>query len=416
MSDSSEQDRRAEQAFREAFTRAAATVPPAPLQVRRAPRRRWVPAMIAAAAVLLIASTAVVALRGGPGDVGPATVRPGQSNAEDPAREGPATVGTDPAVVPSPGPVPDGWRSVTFRDVSVAVPGEWGDGVAPDESWCAESGGPTGNGAYVAVDSTLLASALILCGSSAPPAPEGFGPDPEAGWRPHLRFADLARTGTEALQDGVTTYEGWTLRVRTLGTVQVALLTDAATEPVAEQVMASLTRTERSAEGCDTRSPVQASGQVSPESDGIADLRPEQVDRVALCQYLRGADGPGLMGAQVVSGEEAAGLVRAIQDSPTGVGPDSPGTCAWGVEDGGDTAVVLRPFGSAEDAGLDTGLGDIHFYFDGCAGNGFDDGSVRRQLTQDTCARIFGDPGTTDRVFWTSLSAKTARLCVPPSR
>ncbi|WP_166140000.1 hypothetical protein [Nocardioides ochotonae] len=425
MSDAADQDRRAAQAFRDAFAREAETVHPAPLQVRRASRRRWVPPVVAAAAVLLIASTVVVTLRGGPGDVGSATVQPGATGSADPSPEGVSSAGTDPGLAPAPGPPPEGWRSVTFRDVAVAVPGEWSDGAAPDQAWCVDSSVPAGTGGYVAVDSTLLGSAAIACGSTGAPVPEGFGPDPVAGWRPHLRFADLALAGTEALQDGVTTYQGWTLRVRTLGTVQVALVTDEATEAVASSVMASLTRTERSAEGCDTRSPVQAREQVSPESDGIADLRPEQVERVALCQYLRGStEGPGLMGAQVVSGEEAAGLVRAIQDSPTGVGPE---TCADGAE-AGDSAVVLRPFGSGEDAGPDagldtgldtglgTGLGDVHFYFASCAGNGFDDGSVRRQLTRDTCARIFGDPGTADRVFWTTLAARTARVCVPPNR
>ena len=38
MSDTADQDRRAEQAFRDAFAREAETLHPAPLQVRRAPQ------------------------------------------------------------------------------------------------------------------------------------------------------------------------------------------------------------------------------------------------------------------------------------------------------------------------------------------------------------------------------------------
>ena len=168
--------------------------------------------MVAAAAVLLIASTAVVALRGGPGDVGPATVQPGATGAADPSLEGVTSAGTDPGLAPAPGPPPEGWRTVTFRDVAVAVPGDWSDGAAPDHALVRrQRAHPPGTGGYVAVDSTLLGQPAIDCGSGGPSVPEGFGPDPVAGWRPHLRFADLALPGSEALQDGVTTYQGWTL-------------------------------------------------------------------------------------------------------------------------------------------------------------------------------------------------------------
>jgi hypothetical protein len=221
-------------------------------------------------------------------------------------------------------------------------------------------------------------------------------------WAPHLSLLPVDEpTGPNAStpSDDVVTFEGWTLSTRTIGSVDVELLTDAATTPLVAAILDSARVREIDDNGCDTSSPVQAKEPVRPPAFDVSSVG--RISEVAVCQYLRsGDDSSGLLASRVIAGDAATDLLAAVVTAPAGGGPDRPEQCA--TDYFGDQAIVLR----LRDG--DTTKGDLYVYYDWCFRNGIDDGTTRRAITTANCAPLWGDP-----VVQYSGNGTTFRLCHP---
>lgn len=370
-------DTRAEQAFRDAFAREADHLD-GPEHVVRRPRR-W-PVLAAAAAVIAVVGAGLVLT---PDDPPPASDAPSATPTPDAPDATESPVAAD---APLPDPEP-GWRWVSWRGVAVQAPVAWGYDLTPLEAWCTLDRENTPREPYVAQDPNGVGIGGVGCVDGGPAAPAGFGPGPERLWVPHLSFVDRGAPdlGEGPVPDGVSSYDGWTLTTRTVGDVQVQVLSDAATEDVAAPALASLREVEVDQDGCATRSEITAEQFVRPpipvDLSTIDDVR-----SVAVCKYARdtGWLRPGLIGSRTIHGDAAADLVAAITSSPVGGGPDRPQNCVDDMY--GDTAIVLR---------VTDGAGEVHdafVYYDWCFGNGIDDGTRRYALTAASCRPLFAEP------------------------
>ncbi|MCW2792187.1 MAG: hypothetical protein JWO76_1285 [Nocardioides sp.] len=373
-----EHDAREERAFRTAFVRRADELEPVELGAVTTGRRRrpWLVAAVAAAVLVVVGGTGVVAIMTGDDGSG----RP-------PASGGRTDAATPPSV--SPGtqtggrlPAPDaGWRWTSWRDVAVQVPASWSYGLEPPLPWCMYSSTVDVERApYVAQDSTGMVIPSVGCAGESPDHhPEAFGPAPVRFWAPHVSFAD-STGGTS--EDAVARFEDWTLTSRTVDGVTVSLLVDSSTADLGDRILGSARTFETDQSGCDASSPVQAERFVRPEPFDLA--RVDAVDSISVCQYSRAVPPgrPALMGSRLLTGPRAASVLDAIRSAPVGGGPDTPRTCLH--DQYGDTAIALR---------LHTGdsTREVYVYYDTCFGNGFDDGTTRRELTVESCLPLFGD-------------------------
>jgi hypothetical protein len=371
-------DERAENAFRDALRRHADDLDPAPL-VAPARRRRWLPAIAAAAAVAVVAASAFVATRGD----GP----PAASGEHRPASNATATTGPSHEV-----------RQVSWRGVEVDVPASWGDAVAPGSDWCAFTQGPGKppfpRAAYVARDTTLMGVQSIGCSADSG-APAAFPTAPPRYWAPHVSFG-IAEAGST---DGTQSFRGWTLDSRTVGGVRVSVLTDASTAGDAGPILDSAHAVETDANGCDSTSPVQAKHFVRPApAFDVQTIR--SVESVSICLYARSGDttSPGLLGSRQITDVEAMDLLLGVEAEPAGGGPDAPEHCL--PDSYGDSGLVLRLH-----SGADTY--DLFVYYDSCFGNGIDDGTTRRALSQVSCLPLWGG-----RVQLASASRESYERCV----
>jgi hypothetical protein len=373
---------RAADAFRSALSRHADEVTADVALPSRPARRpgRWV----AAGAALAVAASAVVGFalvdrdRGSDGGL-------------DPAGEPPA--------------IAEGWRGVTFRDVTVQVPEEWGDAAAPQSDWCV--GSPSNPLGAPYVDTRLGFGGVLDIGCEEQRGlPAGFGPDPVEQWVPHLKMYDTA-TLVDPVPDGSTTYEGWTMRVRTLGDVQVRLLTDASTEDVADEVLASAEQTEVGALGCETTSPAQEpvlpDDPASPPAGDLASLDRDEVRGLLVCQYDRlGTDRPGLRAERTLGTSLAQAWLAGVQQAPRSGGPDAPQNCLdpWESQE----VLVVHPLGRDGER-----LATAYLTYDACAGNGLRDAETTYELTGDDCTPLFGD-----RITFGSGQSVVYGMCTTP--
>lgn len=317
--------------------------------------RRWAP-LAAVAAVLAVAGLGY----------GLSVLLPGERAVEDPAV---VTLG-EPAA---------GRQWVTWRNVAVQVPDSWASfGWEPGEDWCADFGGdgPFEPGPYVSYRSGLEMTLAIGCPPRDADVPEAFGPAPEHLWRTHLGFGlDTGKPDTTA------TYDGWTITRRTVGDVELRLLTDDV--EATDDVLGSAQTFTRDHHGCDITSPVDDEQFVRPDAFDLSEV--DAVDSISVCQYDRAQELPGatLMGSHRITGQAASDLLAALKVAPEGGGPDRPETCTHDAF--GDTALAIRLNGP-------DGVHDLHAYYDHCFGNGIDDGTTRRELTRDSCAPLFVEP------------------------
>jgi hypothetical protein len=150
---------------------------------------------------------------------------------------------------------------------------------------------------------------------------------------------------------------------------------------LADRILDSARAFETDQNGCDASSPVQAAKFVRPESFDLASV--DDVESISVCQYTR-SDPPGqpaLMGSRLLARQPASALLDAIRSAPEGGGPDSPQSCLHDMY--GDTAITLRLH-------ADDFTPEVYVYYDWCFGNGFDDGTTRRELTLQSCLPLFG--------------------------
>jgi hypothetical protein len=266
---------------------------------------------------------------------------------------------------------PAGWRQVSYRDVVVAVPPEWGYDYAPGSDWCADGGGDrVPEGPYVDVSGSYDAVLAIGCTAPRPPSYDVT----------HLEFAD-------ASADDVPTSEerpGWSSVSRHVGAVVVTVWFDPAHEDVARQVVDSARLADVDPNGCAVTSPIQAGHFARP----VVPFRVEDVtsvDAISVCQYdIRSGTGvPGLLASRRISGAAADAVLTAVQRAPIGGGPDQPQQCS--DDQFGDTALVLRLVSGDE-------LRDLYVYMESCRGNGFDDGTTLRELTPAACRPLWELP------------------------
>jgi hypothetical protein len=360
-------DDRAARAFRDALGSRAETFEPAVLDTpKRRSRRRWMPAAVAAAVLVLVGGTALAAgvLGGDQPTKGDTTVTDGLAPGALPAADA-------------------GWRWVSWRDVAVQVPESWGYGVEPYEAWCVYNGNGLGTPTepYVALDSTGMMSGLVGCTGEAPDRhPAVFGSAEAKHWAPHVAFGAIEGVSS----DGTTTFEDWTLTAKTVGDVQVRLLTDPDTAPLTEQILDSATQFDLDQNGCDATSPVQAKRFVRPALPfDVSTVK--DVDSISVCLYPRsGTSQPGLSASRLITRSDADALLAAIKDAPIGGGPDAPQTCLHDMY--GDTGLAVRLHTGGETR-------DLYVYTDWCFGNGFDDGTKHRELTIENCLPLFSaDP------------------------
>lgn len=373
---------RAETAFRAAFGRAAAEFEPGePSRTVRRRRRTW-PA-VAAAAALVAGTVGGVALLH-----------------RDDVRSGAHGPYADPEPTQTLAPPVQEWRYESYRDVVVQVPDSWGYAAAPGPDWCAFAQGndrhrfPTTP--YVSTTNSSSGVLAIGCSLGGDPPPLGL-PAPEQYWATHLSFEDPATSGAS---DGTREYDGWTLITRTVGHAQLSVLADREHLDQARRIADSARRVDQDHNGCAATSPIQRGHFPSPphafDVAGLAD-----VDSVAVCEYdLQSPDDqPGLMASRLLTGAAARDEVEALQTAPTGGGPNDASTCLTDMT--GDTAVVLRISAAG-------GLHDVYGYMDWCVGNGFDDGTHVRALTAGDCQSLWGD-----RVWLWSGSSEPFRICRP---
>lgn len=379
------EDGRAADAFRAALCRRADEVAPDVALPTRPARRsgRWV----AAGAALSVAASAVV---------GFALVNRDRAadGALDPAGDPPA--------------IAEGWRGVSFRDVVVQVPEEWGDASAPGPDWCADVPRDRIDGPYVDLRGSGGFFLTVGCAQQSP-VPAGFGPDPQEQWVPHLRLVDLTSADAKDLPDGTTTFGVWTLHARTIGEVQVRLLSNASTEDVADEIVASAQTSDTGALGCDTTSPAQEQPRedrpVVPVAGDLAAVDPADVHGLLVCQYDRvGADGAGLRAERLGNAAVARAWLGAVLDAPRTGGPDQPQNC---MEPWDSTmTLAVHPLG-ADGSRVAT----AYVAYDACAGNGVRDATTTWQLTRETCAVLFDE-----RVRFVSGNGEAGARCAPSYR
>ena len=354
-------DERAEQAFRTALARRAETVTPLTLEVP-APRRprRW-PVLVAAAAAAILVVGLVAMVTGHRDEATPSNV------------------------------LPDNWRWESYRNVLVAVPGDWGQAYAPNDQWCIsvdpdvtreESGLPQQG--YVDLSSPDMGSTDVAC--------NGGGVPPVAMFVVHLTF--LGEGDAPPMPDG------WSNVVRSVDGVRLDVVTDAAHRDLANRILATAHVSDQDPNGCPASSPIQTTHAVRP-SPAFDIEAIDDVDSITVCQYsLIGTGKSGLRASRVLTGHAADEELRGLQEAPTGGGPDRPSSC---LPDGwGDTALVLRLHSGSE-------THQVYGYYAWCFGNGFDDGTTLREVTQADCRALWGD-----RVQLISGGGAIFSRCRPP--
>lgn len=374
-------DARAEQALREAFAQRADEFEPSPLRPTTRRGRWWVVGAVAASVAIAAVGIAVV-VGGEAGDVNPDP----PAVASDPP---PASPSTSEASAPAT-------REVSYRNLVVEVPEEWVDEPTPNGNGCGYPSEP-----FVAVQNQSQTFPLNLCLNKGQDPPSGFPRAKLAEWSPNLQLSDV-RNAAESLPDGQQTYEGWTLTRRTVDLVRIEVLTDAATDQLVDPILDSARTTDRDPNGCATSSPAQAREFVRPPAFDVTQVR--DVTSIGVCLYDRlGVEQPGLHGSRTIKGEEAQTVLESIQAAPEGGGPDKPQNC---IDDEFGSQVLVLDL-----AFRDALRGSVYVYFEWCFGNGFDDGTTRRALTEAACAPLWGG-----RVQQYGGSSEPFRVCHPAQR
>lgn len=383
MTDQHPDHLRAEQALRDALSGHADTLEPVPLDTSRR-ARRWPLLLAGAAAAAVVAVAATFAVLGADEDTG---------------SPDPAAVGTDSSTA-EPTQAPPGTRIVGYRALEIAVPEDWVKLPTPNGNGCDYPSTP-----FVATYDPTQAFTDNLClNDEKPRPPEGFPTAKRGEWSPNVQLLPVS-AAAESLADGSQTFQGWTLTRATVEGIRIEILTDEATADVVQPILDSARTVEADPSGCDTTSPAQAAQFVRPPAFDVTTVA--TVTSIAVCQYARGdTASPGLTASTLLTGAAAQAELEAIQAAPTGGGPDHPENCIGDYY--GDSALVLRL--ASDVAGADGTLGDLYVYYDWCFGNGIDDGTTRRTITEADCAPLFaGD------VQQFSGDGSTFALCHPDS-
>jgi hypothetical protein len=284
---------------------------------RTRPRRALVVASAAAAVALAIGIPAVVSAVGGRGPArgaGGGDVQRGRTVARS---------------------VPDGWRVESWRDLTWAVPANWGYGTI--DQWCADDDGVEGRGRLApVVQRPYGVSTLVGCGP-----PRGLGIEISVGGAAPSVDADDYVGGAAVAQ-------------KRFGAVTVTVSTR--DEALTDRVLGTVRRFE----GLDPNGCPAAGDPVGVgEGDGV---RGPAAGLLSVCRYARPdperAPGWILDQSEQLSAVSSAQAWTALRAAPAGSGPDAdPAECSgWEPEQ----VVALRT-SAAEVAWV---------HVDGCSGRG----------------------------------------------
>lgn len=250
---------------------------------------------------------------------------------------------------------PEGWRWEAYRDVRVAVPGNWG-----------------------------YADGGRILGGCVRPMPAVGRPEgaPACVGRPHDGWGSAFVVFQRRSSEPQALPQPGRRDVLEIGTVR---LTVQGSDRLRRRVLASVRQIATGPHGCPLRDRISVAPGARPGP--AADLRHLRgVTDVTACQYEVLAPDPMLVGSVRLRGIEAYDAVRAIaaapEAGPAGEGQDRPGCASYG-----DRAVVLL-------VDATRGRTRLHLRFAGCTDNGVDDGVTRRQLVRAGTLPFLSGPAT----------------------
>ena len=251
--------------------------------------------------------------------------------------------------------LPNGWRWEYYSSVGIAVPGDWGYGVA-FEPWCLREADTPG---YVGRPGPIR---MIGC------APKEVATRVDPGGT-HVWFlmAPEHPDGAETVNDQTTVW---------LQGVMVAVQAD---QPLRDRILATLHTAQVDENDCPTSDPISADPTLRPDNPvDVSSLT--GVTSVSACKYgyqeTQTASPGNLISSIRLDGTQAAAAVHGIQESAVGGGPDDPGQCMPAL---GSEIIVLR-------ITSDQGLHEVYLRYSGCQEHGFDDGVHLRTLTHEAIA------------------------------
>jgi hypothetical protein len=306
-------------------------------------RRPGLPALLVAATLALAAcGTSTPVVEAAPGDGAP------------PATSEPTAAPSAVSPRSTPSPLPRGWRWESYRDVELAVPGDWTwiGGTQRTHQWCVGvDEKPTGVG-------RPGSATLVGCGGG-----KGDPGTRIATNGAFVAFGDVRFDKVGTVGDRTT-----------VGVGDVAVLVQ--TEPgLRDRIIATVHRITVDASGCPVRDEVTAHPALKP-APAIALKRLTGVRSVSACLYdldegERGHEGPSLNSSVRLEGPAAAKALAAVARAPAAGGQDRPKTCLYKY---GSEMVVLLIESAA-------GPSRVHVRFSGCDHNAVDDGVSPRRLT-----------------------------------
>lgn len=263
------------------------------------------------------------------------------------------------------------WRWESYRGIELRVPAAWGYGVRRAD-WCA--GRPEGSShesrpGAVGRPGVIMA---VACPSPYPPL----------GQREQWVLLDRSGEAGKTELDG-----GWVAETRRVDSVFVTVFSNDAV------LRAEILGSARLATGEDTY------GCASVHESTIGrDFRPsttagglpaaDEVESVSICRYARSdtatIDDKPILSASRVTGDEATGIMAAIDAAPPGEGPNFPDHCA-NDQAYGEELIILRVHSSDR-------THELLVRYHGCDGHGIDDGATRRKLTTDALRSLLSGP------------------------
>ena len=248
------------------------------------------------------------------------------------------------------------WRWESYRDVQVRVPPDWAYGV-PGRAWCTAP--PEGETRRVRPGAVGRPGPidLILCPTEYPPVNQ------REDW---LTFNSRDEVG-ERRFDG-----DWVEETRRVNGVFVTAFTN--DDALREAILGSaqpIAGTDR--HGCATDHPVAgdpAGYRPDPAGGGLPPA--DAVESISVCRYeLASGSAAPLLSSARIPGAAAKEIVDAIRSAPEGEGPDEENA---GPGSDGREIAILR-ITTAD------GAREVVVHYSGASGNGFDDGTAKRELT-----------------------------------
>lgn len=260
------------------------------------------------------------------------------------------------------------WESML--DASVQIPADWGYGFAPGPDWCVINGYERPERPFVERNPLSQLTADVQC----------TGQVDDDLRQTHLTWRHARPTDTDGV---VEVSPAWVRVDRVVGSALLTIEVPAADVALAEQILATAQTAPVDPRGCSVDSPTGTSG------GAIATL--PAASEVTVCQYT-GRDRPNLVGSYTLVGDQAQGVLDAVQEAPVASGPKHP-TC-------GDVGgwLLLR---------FNQGEREVRLNLAECGQFVLDDGVTVRTPTRATCGDLLTGP-----LWRAGFTAETA-ACEP---